>query len=378
MEEPRSERAARPVRLALVCARYLPFVGGIELHVHEVARRLADRGTAVTILTTDPTGTLPSRETAEGVEIRRVRAMPADRDYYVAPAIYGEVTRGSYDVVHVQGYQTFVAPIALLATTRRRLPTVLTFHGGGHSSSIRQAIRPVQLAVLRPLLARVDRLVTLAPFELEHYARRLRLPRDRFVVIPNGSDLPADAASGVVREPGRIASVGRLERYKGHHLVLAAFPHVLARHAGARLWIGGQGPEEDALRGLAHALGVSERVTFHAVPPGDRAEMARELARVDTVVSLSEFETQPIAALEALSLGCKLVVAESPGLDALAAAGLADSVRRDAPPAVVADAILAALDRPAAPHPPPLPSWDDCADALLSLYDEILTSGERH
>ncbi len=365
---------ARPLRLALVCARYLPFVGGIELHVHEVARRLAARGVQVTILTTDPAGTLPPQESVEGFEVRRVRAYPSDRDYYVAPRIYRELERGSFDLVHVQGYQTFVAPIALLATARRRLPTVLTFHGGGHSSRVRQAIRPVQLAVLRPLLGRVDRLVALAPFELEDYARRLRLPRDRFVVIPNGSDLPAEAAAGVAREPGLIASIGRLEKYKGHERVLAAFPHVVARRADARLWIGGHGAEEVALRQSAEQLGVADKVTIRGIAPGDREAMARELGRVDTVVSLSEFETQPIAMLEALSLGCKLVVATSPGLDALAAAGLATAVDRDAPPAVVADSILDTLERPPVADPPQLPSWDDCARALHALYDDVLSS----
>ena len=348
-------------------------MGGIELHVHEVARRLARSGADVTILTTDPSGGLPRRESVDGVEVRRVRAWPAERDYYVAPGIYRELAEGPFDLVHVQGYQTFVAPIALLAAERRRLPTVLTFHGGGHSSRLRQAIRPLQIATLRPLLARADRLVTLAPFERDEYARRLRLPPERFAVIPNGSDLPAAAAVDVRREAGRIASLGRLERYKGHHLVLAALPHLLARRPDARLWIGGHGPEEEALRRLAHELGVADQVEIRGIAPGDREGMARELARVDTVVSLSEFETQPIAALEALSLGCKLVVAAAPGLAALAASGLAAAVPPGAPPEAVADAIVEALARAPAAEPPALPSWDACADGLLALYRDVLS-----
>lgn len=365
------EAARRPLRLALVCARYLPFLGGIEQHVHAIAGRLAARGVDVTILTTDPGGRLPRREQVDGVEVRRVRAWPAERDYYLAPGIHREIVSGDYDVVHVQGYQTFVAPIALIAARRARVPTVLSFHGGGHSSRLRQAIRPLQLATLRPLLARVDRLVALAPFELAHYARRLRLPVDRFVVIPNGSDLPADAAVSVAREPALLASLGRLERYKGHHRVLETFPHVLEHVPEARLWIGGAGPEEESLRRQADDLGVAERVDIHAIPPDDRPGMARQLARVDTVISLSEFETQPIAALEALALGCKLVVAAAPGLSALAEAGLATAVPTGAPPEVVAAAILDALARPPVGDLPHLPSWDDCADALLSVYEQV-------
>jgi len=190
-------------------------------------------------------------------------------------------------------------------------------------------------------------------------------------VIPNGSDLPAEAARDVVRDPDLLATLGRLERYKGHHRVLEAFPHVRARRPGARLWIGGTGPEEEPLRRRAAELGLADCVDVHGIPAEDRVRMARELARVDTVVSLSEFETQPIAALEALALGCKLVVARSPGLAALAEAGLASGVDPGAGPDAVAEAIVEALDRPAAADPPSLPSWDDCADALLALYEQI-------
>jgi glycosyltransferase involved in cell wall biosynthesis len=375
--EPPSGSPAPPtrLRLLLVSARYLPFVGGVELHVHEVARRLAARGVRVTILTTDPSGRLSRHETADGVAVRRVRAWPARRDYYFAPGIFREIARAHCDVVHVQGYQTLVAPIALLAARRRRLPTVLTFHAGGHSSPLRQAIRPAQLQALRPLIARADRLVALAPFEVSDYSRRLGIPRERFAVIPNGSDLPAAAAAGVVRDPLLIASLGRLERYKGHHRVLAAFPHVLARRPEARLWIGGQGPEEGALARLARELGVADRVEIRAVSAGDRAQMARELARVKTVVSLSEFETQPIAVLEALALGCRLVVADTPGLDALARAGYAVSLPLEAPPQTVATAVVEALDGAPVQEPPALPTWDACADELLRLYRSI--GGQR-
>jgi glycogen synthase len=371
--EPPSGSPAPPprLRLLIVSARYLPSVGGVELHVHEVARRLAARDVAVTILTTDPSGTLPRHETADRVAIRRVRAWPRRRDYYFAPGLYREIARARCDIVHVQGYQTLVAPVALLAARRRQLPTVLTFHAGGHSSPLRQAIRPAQLRALRPLLARADRLVALTPFEVDDYSRRLGIPRERFAVIPNGSDLPAAAAAGVARDPSLIASLGRLERYKGHHRVLAALPHVLAQRPDARLWIGGHGPEEGALAQLARELRVADRVEIRGVPVDDRAQMARELARVKAAVSLSEFETQPIALLEALALGCRLVVADTPGLHALAQAGLAASLPLEASPQAVAAAIVEALDGAPVHEPPTLPTWDACADELLRLYRSI-------
>jgi glycosyltransferase involved in cell wall biosynthesis len=230
------------------------------------------------------------------------------------------------------------------------------------------------LAALRPLLARANRLIALAPFEAERYSALLRLAPERFAVIPNGSDLPL-VRTPPARTGALVASVGRLERYKGHQRVLAALPHLARRRPDVRLWIAGSGPYEADLRRMAERLRVADRVDIRAVAGGDRDLMARELAEARVVALLSEFETQPIAALEALALGCRLVVADTRGLRELADQGLARSVPLKSSPESVAAAILEELDRPPVSEPPALPTWDECADALLELYEEAVGRG---
>jgi glycosyltransferase involved in cell wall biosynthesis len=228
---------------------------------------------------------------------------------------------------------------------------------------------------VRPMLARANRLIALTSVEIDEYSQRLRLPRERFALIPNGSDLAAaDTLRSVRREPALIASIGRLERYKGHHRVLAALPDVLRRRPDARLWIAGSGPYEGSLRELARALGVSEHVEIRSIPAEDREGMARQLARVKVAVSLSEFETQPIAALEALSVGCRLVVADTPGLRPLGDDGLARLVSFDRPPDDVAAMIVEELEKPPVERQLALPTWDDCADGLIELYRSLIPS----
>jgi glycosyltransferase involved in cell wall biosynthesis len=360
----------------MVTPLYLPHCGGVENHVSEVSQRLAAAGVDVTILTTDRDGVLPTRERVGDVEIRRVRAWPKRRDYHLAPAIAADIARGRWDLVHVQSYHTFVAPLAMLGALRARVPYVVTFHAGGHSSHLRGRLRRPQLSALRPLLGRAERLVALAPFEVEEYGSRLSLAPSRFAVIPNGTDLPrAVPTSAAAREGLVIASVGRLERYKGHHRILAALPHIATRRPDARLWIAGTGPYERRLRRLAGQLGVQDRVDFEEIPPQDRARMAAELAQAAIVVLLSERETQPMAALEALGLGRRLLVADAPGLSDLAARGLARAIPLASTPVEVANAVLDELARADVPQPARLPSWDDCAMTLLDLYREICREG---
>ena len=109
----------------------------------------------------------------------------------------------------MQSYHTLVAPLAMAAAAHARIPYVVTFHGGGHSSPLRNSIRGTQLRLLRPLLARAQTLVSLADFEIEHYGALLGLPRGRFVTIPNGADLPAPLGEPPPVRGRLIVSSGR-------------------------------------------------------------------------------------------------------------------------------------------------------------------------
>src|SRR5438270_1075286 len=103
------------LRVLMVAARYFPYVGGVETHVYEVGRRLARAGIEITVLTTDLSGQLPVAEELEGVQIRRVRAWPNNKDYYFAPGIYRFILQRQWDIVHCQGYHNLVAPLTMLA-----------------------------------------------------------------------------------------------------------------------------------------------------------------------------------------------------------------------------------------------------------------------
>lgn len=355
--------------------------GGSERHVMEVSRRLAAAGVEVQVLCADSPGQAVVEERSNGVTIRSVRSWPANRDYYLAPGIWREMARQRWDVVHVQSYHTLVPPLAMLRALILRVPYVVTFHSGGHSSKLRHRLRRAQRRVLRPLLARAARLVAVARFEIDLYSRELHLPPERFALIPNGIDSelgagaeaedPSDGDSPEGEGP-LLASIGRLERYKNHQRVIAALPHVLEREPDARLMIVGTGPYEGELRRLAADLGVADRVELTSLPAEDREGMARLLRRTSIVVLLSEFETHPLVALEAAAAGRRLLVADRAGLGELARDGLARAVFPQDPPEAVGRAIVEELERPAPERQAlELPTWEECAEELLALYRDV-------
>jgi glycosyltransferase involved in cell wall biosynthesis len=364
--------AGRPLRVLQVSARFLPQVGGVERHIYEVATRFRREGIDAEVLTTDATGSLPAAESVAGIPVQRVRAWPRGRDLHLAPGLYRPIRDGGWNVVHIQGIHTLVAPIGMDAASRAGIPYVVTFHSGGHSSAVRSRLRPVQWLALRPLLRRAARLVAVSRFERDHFARQLGLSRERFSVIPNGAEISADPTPVETSQvdPDLVVSVGRVERYKGHHRLVEALPCLLELRPNARLRIVGDGPDRRNLERRASELGVADRVEIGPIDTGDRSAMLSVLSRAGVVALLSEYEAHGIAVMEALSLGRPVVVATTTGLTELAERGWARGIPLRSDPWTIARALLAELDGPPR-QLPDLPSWDDTAAELADVYQQV-------
>jgi glycosyltransferase involved in cell wall biosynthesis len=358
----------------MVTPRFLPQAGGVETHVFEVGRRVAAAGARLTVLTTDVTRALAPREELDGIEIVRVPAYPGTKDWYIAPSLGRMIAGAGADVIHVQSYHSMVAPLAMLAARRNKIPYVVTFHSGGHSSAVRARARPLQLRILRPLLESAARRIAVSSYEAQRFASTPGLA-GAIDVVPNGAELtlPSVLPAPV---PGMIVSPGRLERYKGHHRVIDALPHLLTRVPEARLRIVGSGPYEPELHRRAAQLGVADRVQIAGIPPADRAGMATVLASASVVAILSEYESQGISAVEAALLGRPIVVTDATALHELVERGAAAGLPHDSAPEAVAAALEQQLRRPAAPaatSPPlPLPTWDGCAAGVLQIYRDVV------
>jgi glycosyltransferase involved in cell wall biosynthesis len=358
----------RRLRVLIVCARYLPEVGGTEMHVREVTSRLSARKSFdITVLTTDRSRRLPPQEVVEGISVLRVPAWPRRRDYYLAPGIAAVLRQRTWDLVHCQGIHTPVPLLAMISARQVGIPYLVTFHTGGHSSWLRNAMRTTQWRLAGPLLRNAVSLIAVSRFEAAALTRHARLGDKPVIVIRNGGALPPPRA-GTVAVPGRIVSSGRLERYKGHHRVIEALPHVMCEIPEAHLLILGRGPYEGNLYELARHLGVSDRVSIKYIAPADRQGMATTLAESSVVAALSDYEAHPVAVMEALCVARPVVGYDIAGIGELSDAGWVRGVRPGAPAAAVAQELVRAMSSPLPVDHGQLPTWDSCADQLAQVY----------
>jgi glycosyltransferase involved in cell wall biosynthesis len=356
----------------MVTPRYLPEVGGTEMHIYEITRRLSALGNfEITVLTTDRSRRLPREEVIAGTSVLRVPSWPRGRDYYLAPGIAAVIRQHRWDLVHCQGIHTPVPLIAMISARRAGIPYLVTFHTGGHSSRLRNAVRTTQWRLAGPLLRNAVSLVGVSHFEAAALTQHAGLGDRRVMVIRNGGALPPPR-TGTVPVPGRIVSSGRLVRYKGHHRVIEALPYIMQEIPQAHLLILGSGPYEANLYKLARHLGVSDRVSIKHLAPADRQGMATTLAESSVVAALSDYEAHPVAVMEALTVGRPVVGYDIAGIGELSAAGWVHGVPRGAPAAAVAQALVKTMSSPALVDHAELPSWDSCAGQLAHVYQSSL------
>ena len=167
-----------------------------------------------------------------------------------------------------------------------------------------------------------DRVVAVAEPVRDAACARLRLPRARFAVIPNGVDLGAIAAAaalpraalGLGADAMVVGCFGRLVPSKHYDAVLRGVAQ--AGIPELHVVIAGEGPDRGRLEALANELGLGARTRFL----GLRDDVARLLHTIDVFALPSRFEGHSVALLEALAAGRACIVGDIPELTGVAGA----------------------------------------------------------
>ena len=174
-------------------------------------------------------------------------------------------------------------------------------------------------AILRVVIRRASALIANSQNTAD-VLKRLGASADAIHVIYPGVDAdrfrPDATGAAALRRPLAaddelvLLTVGRLQRRKGHDLVIKSLPDLLRRSPGLRYVIAGDGEERQALESLATELGVRDRVTF--VGRVSNTDLPAYYAAADLFVHPNrtdgaDFEGFGIVFLEAAAAGLAVV-----------------------------------------------------------------------
>lgn len=304
------------MKIALVCDWYHPRIGGIELHLQNLASHLVAAGHEVVVIT--PT---PGAERVDGIRVRRVHAPLAPVfGFLTTPAGVRAVGQAladeRVDVAHC--HVSIVSPAALGGAHQallRNIPAAITFH-----SVVPQT---------RLLARAVDVAFGTSRLRARFSAVSQRVARDvqpvagvnDVTVIPNGIDVDFWRVAPVPHgDDVRIISVMRLNPKKRPLVLVDTMRRLASQFAnGPRisLRIVGDGPQRSALVAAIARAGLGDRIEL--LGHRSREEIRILLAESDVFVLPTVRESFGLAALEARCVGLPVV--------AMAASGVAELIR---------------------------------------------------
>jgi glycosyltransferase involved in cell wall biosynthesis len=226
------------------------------------------------------------------------------------------IRRGEYDCLLASWASPDAVAVSWLAR-RLRVPYVVKVHGSDLNTQAEQPLRRRQIA---RALQEAHGVIAVSR-ALAEKAVELGADPARVHTIYNGVD--ADRFSPGSREEARrrlkldaggpiVLYVGNLKLSKGCRDLLDAFPAVLGRHADARLFYVGDGPDRNAVVQRSESLGITDKVRFVGGVPHDALP---DWFRAANLLCLpSHNEGVPNVVLEAMACGTPVVATRVGGI----------------------------------------------------------------
>jgi glycosyltransferase involved in cell wall biosynthesis len=377
------------MRICLITSSPLPPEEGVGFYVWNLARKLAQGGHSVQIITRG----IPGRTTREPIAdiiIWRVTFAPL---YPLHVHIHGLFVNRlvaqleeQIDVFHVH------SPLPPVLNTQR--PVLLTVHTPMRTDARGLSVRdyhslliklqsPVSYDIERRLLRSAAQVAVVAHSvaqELKEYG----VDPAEVAVLGNGVDAARFAPNGnEAAQPPYVLAVGRLEQRKGFQDLVEAAQVVCGERPDVQFWIAGKGPMEDALHKAIHEGDLDERVLLlgHVA---DRERMLKLYQGAALFVHAAHREGLPTVLLEAMACGRPVIATAVSGALVVVISGENGLLVPPRAPAQMAEAVNHLLsDGPMRDQLGMAArrtiearfSWDIVSNNYLELYQRLSAEG---
>jgi glycosyltransferase involved in cell wall biosynthesis len=322
------------MRILIFSYEYPPnLVGGLGRHVAELAPALAEQHMVVHVVTPASKQEMTPISIEHGVTVHRVftPALEIANIYDQVLAVnkdleaYALQLKEPFDLIHVHDWLTGFVGIALQKAWER--PLLATIHaterGRGHGY-IRGDLEKAIDGVDQQLIELADHVIVCSRYMLQEVQSYFHTSASQMDVVFNGvntrelrnghhqNELLSQRERCPHQNEQIVFAVARLVHEKGMHRLVEAAPRILAEFPRTRIIIAGKGPEARTLKQCAEQLGVADQVDFVGFVSDEERNQYYQHACCAVFPSL--YEPFGIVALEAMALGCPVVVSEVGGL----------------------------------------------------------------
>ena len=283
------------MKIVMTTPYYPPHIGGVELHVKNLASELAKRHDVEVV-------------SSCGGDVKRVRCL--NIPYSPIPLKRIKVKA---DVIH----HHIPSPFFALMTDFK--PSVVTYHNdivipekvNGHKMQFREGIEKISEKIMRKVLDRCD-IVIATTLDYALTSNVLKDYLDKVRIIPNGIHV-RDFIYTTDKEDF-ILYVGRLVEYKGLDILIRAL-------SGSRetLVVAGDGEDAEIFKRLAKKMNV--KAVFLGRVGYNRLIRLLSKAKCLVLPSKNRLEAFGIVLLEAMASGTPVIASDIPGVRWIAGKG---------------------------------------------------------
>ena len=284
------------LKIAQVCPKYYPSIGGIETHVKELSERLVKGCFDVDVLCTDPEGNLPHEEVINGVRVLRFKSWAPGEAFWFSRGLNSYLAKNSssYDIIHAHSFHGFPSLYAAKQKCKNKLVYTPHYHGVGHTL-FRNLLHIPYRHFAAETFQKADLIIFVSKYEKDLAKKRFNFDEKKIIIIPNGLNLNEFLSLRKKRQ-GFILYVGRLEKYKGIDILIKTLPKL---DVNIRLEVVGRGPYKKGLLDLTRSLNLQKRVIFSQDLP--RNELLDKYATAGVFAMLSDHEAFGITVAEAIA-----------------------------------------------------------------------------
>lgn len=281
--------------------------------MREISERCVQKGFEVEVLTTDPSGTLPKKDTVNGVQILRFRSWAPNGAYYFPhPQMVSNLSKSEVGIIHAHSIHSLTTLAAYLGhnfNMKTKFIISTYYHGKGHTKFAEILWKPYK-PVAHQILKKADGIIVNSKTQKVLVERTFN-PSSKIFIVYDGVNLQKirNAKPLNSNEHHKILLyVGRLEKYKNIQVTISSLKYLPKNY---HFYIIGGGPFKPFLKNLAHCMGLRTRVHFLGFQPD--AVVYRWLKTADVFVLLSEVESFGMTCIESLAANIP-VIANDDGL----------------------------------------------------------------